>query len=186
MYCVPAFLNYQSIGGAKALLEFAVGKEITKENRGDFWLAVHGANTWGYDKVALTKRQQWVKDNSDWIVACGKDPIANLQWTDADSPYQFLAFCNEWAQFMEQGDGFVSHIPVALMVVAMDCNCTLMLKDEKTRRLVNLTVTDSLQDIYQVIADNVTEARKKQQTASLGRKHGSTMVSKGRPLSVAL
>ena len=165
VYCVPAFLNYQSIGGAKALLEFAVGKEITKENRGDFWLAVHGANTWGYDKVSLTKRQQWVKDNSDWIVACGKDPIANLQWTDADSPYQFLAFCNEWAQFIEQGDGFVSHIPVA---VDGSCNglqlYSLMLRDEKAGRLVNLTVTDSPQDIYQVIADNVTEKLRQEAT----------------------
>ena len=81
MYCVPAFLNYQSIGGAKALLEFANGKAITKENKGTFGLAVHGANTWGEDKVALANRHKWVEENEDWIVACGKDPIANLQWT---------------------------------------------------------------------------------------------------------
>ena len=116
-----AFLNYQSIGAQKHCW-VAVGKEITKENKGDFWLAVHGANTWGYDKVSLTKRQQWVKDNSDWIVACGKGPIANLQWTDADSPYQFLAFVMR-GSFMEQGDGF-SLTFCRLMAVAMDCNCT--------------------------------------------------------------
>ena len=84
-------------------------------------------------------------------------------------PYQFLAFCNEWAQFMEQGDGFVSHIPVA---VDGSCNglqlYSLMLKDEKAGRLVNLTVTDSPQDIYQVIADNVAgeaEARSNRRQA---------------------
>ena len=32
-YCVPAFLNYQSISGAKAMLLFSNGKEITKENK---------------------------------------------------------------------------------------------------------------------------------------------------------
>ena len=32
-----------------------------------------------------------------------------------------------------------------------------MLRDEKAGKLVNLTVTDEPQDIYQVIADNVTE-----------------------------
>ena len=35
-YCVPAFLNYQSISGAKALLSFAHGKPITKENKAAF------------------------------------------------------------------------------------------------------------------------------------------------------
>ena len=94
VYCVPAFLNYQSIGGAKALLEFANGKPITKENRGDYWLAIHGANTWGEDKVSLADRVKWVEDNEFWITDCAHDPYANLQWTDADSPYQFLSFCN--------------------------------------------------------------------------------------------
>jgi len=158
VYCVPAFLNYQSIGGAKALLEFAVGKAITHENKGDFWLAVHGANTWGEDKCSLVDRQAWVLKNEEWIIDCASDPIANLQWNDADSPYQFLAFCNEWKQFKEQGYGFVSHIPVA---VDGSCNglqlYSLMLKDENAGKLVNLTVTDTPQDIYQVIADNVTE-----------------------------
>ena len=158
VYCVPAFLNYQSVGGAKALLEFADGKPITTENRGDFWLAVHGANCYGQDKCSLLDRQQWVKDNEQWIVDCGNDPIANLQWNDADSPYQFLAFCNEWAQYKAQGEGYVSHIPVA---VDGSCNglqlYSLMLRDETAGRLVNLTVTDTPQDIYQVIADNVRE-----------------------------
>tara|TARA_B100001996_G_scaffold201803_1_gene154496 strand:+ start:4326 stop:6770 length:2445 start_codon:yes stop_codon:yes gene_type:complete len=162
VYCVPAFLNYQSIGGAKALLEFSQGKPITKENKGDFWLAVHGANCYGKDKCSLADRVKWVEKNEEWIIDCATDPIANLQWNDADSPYQFLAFCNEWKQFKEQGDGFVSHIPVS---VDGSCNglqlYSLMLRDEKAGKLVNLTVTDTPQDIYQVIADNVTERLKK-------------------------
>ena len=158
VYCVPAFLNYQSVGGAKALIRFANGKAITEKNKGIFWLAVHGANCWGNDKVALEDRHQWVLDNTEWIAACGKDPIANLQWNDADSPYQFLAFCDEWARFQEEGEGFISHLPVA---VDGSCNglqlYSLMLRDEHAGKLVNLTVTDKPQDIYQAVADNVRE-----------------------------
>ena len=162
VYCVPAFLNYQSVGGAKALIRFARGKAITHENKGIFWLAVHGANCWGNDKVALADRHQWVQENTEWIVACGKDPIGNLQWNDADEPYQFLAFCDEWARYQEEGEGFVSHIPVA---VDGSCNglqlYSLMLRDEHAGKLVNLTVTDKPQDIYQAVADNVIEMLEK-------------------------
>ncbi len=165
VYCVPAFLNYQSVGGAKALIRFANGKPITHENKGIFWLAIHGANCWGNDKVALADRHKWVEENTEWIEACGKDPIANLQWNDADEPYQFLAFCDEWARYKQEGEGFISHIPVA---VDGSCNglqlYSLMLRDEKAGKLVNLTVTDKPQDIYQAVADSVREKVRKDAT----------------------
>ena len=130
VYCVPAFLNYQSIGGAKALLEFAVGKEITKENRGDFWLAVHGANTWGYDKVS-PKGSNGSKITLIGLLLAVKTLLLTCNGQMLTALIS-SCFCNEWAQFMEQGDGFVSHIPVA---VDGSCNglqlYSLMLKDEK-------------------------------------------------------
>ena len=95
-YCVPAFLNYQSIGGAKAMLVFSNGKEITPENRGEFWLAVHGANMYGEDKVSLEDRVKWVNDNEEWIVKCAQDPFRNREWEDASNAFQFLAWCDEW------------------------------------------------------------------------------------------
>ena len=178
VYCVPAFLNYQSVGGAKALLEFANGKAITKENKGDFWLAVHGANMWGEDKCSLADRVKWVEENEEWIVACGEDPIANLQWTDADEAYQFLAFCNEWYRYKQAGDGFISHLPVS---VDGSCNglqlYSLMLRDEKAGKLVNLTVTDEPQDIYQVIADNVRERLR--QDATDGKPYAQAWLNYG-------
>jgi len=78
------------------LLNFREGKAITKENRGVFWLAVHGANMWGNDKVSLEDREKWSYDNLNWIKECAEDPISNRQWEDADNPFQFLAFCDEW------------------------------------------------------------------------------------------
>ena len=160
-YCVPAFLNYQSITGAKALLSFSRGKEITKENKGDYWLAIHGANMFGQDKISLEERVEWVKNNEDMIIKCAEDPFTNRQWEDASNGYQFLAFCDEWAKFKKEGYGFVSHIPVS---VDGSCNglqvYSLMLRDSKAGKLVNLLPTDKPQDIYQLVADAVIEKLK--------------------------
>lgn len=160
-YCVPAFLNYQSIGGAKALLNFSEGKAITKENRGVFWLAVHGSNMWGNDKVSLDDREKWSYDNLDWIKLCAEDPISNRQWEDADSPFQFLSFCDEWKRYHDTGDGFVSHIPVN---VDGSCNglqiYSLLLRDKVAGKLVNCIPSDEPQDIYQLVADEVIKTLK--------------------------
>jgi DNA-directed RNA polymerase len=160
-YCVPAFLNYQSITGAKALLLFSKGKAITSENKGVFWLAVHGANVYGEDKISLEQRYQWVLDNEDWIIDCANRPFENRKWEDASNGFQFLAFCDEWRKFREQGEGFVSHLPIN---VDGSCNglqiYSLMLRDAKAGKLVNLTPTEKPQDIYQLVADAVIEKLK--------------------------
>ncbi len=162
-YCVPAFLNYQGISGAKALLSFSHGKEITEDNSGGFWLAVHGANVWGNDKVTLEERAQWSmdEDNMAWIRRVAEDPISNREWEDADSPFQFLAWCDEWIRFQNEGYGFISYLPVAI-----DGSCnglqlySLMLKDKEAGKLVNVVPSDKPQDIYQLVADAVTERLK--------------------------
>ena len=157
-YCVPAFLNYQSINGAKALLNFSQGKAITKENRGVFWLSVHGANMWGNDKVTFEDREKWTYDNADWIKACAEDPIGNRQWEDADNAFQFLAFCDEWNRYTKEGDGFISHIPVN---VDGSCNglqiYSLLLKDKVAGSLVNCVPNDVPQDIYGLVKDEVVK-----------------------------
>ena len=159
-YCVPAFLNYQSIGGAKAMLLFSNGKEITPENRGEFWLAVHGANMYGEDKVSLEDRVKWVNDNEEWIVRCAQDPFRNREWEDASNAFQFLAFCEEWRCYQSRGinEKFISHLPVN---VDGSCNglqlYSLMLRDSVAGKLVNLLPTDTPQDIYQLVADAVND-----------------------------
>ena len=162
-YCVPAFLNYQSIGGAKAMLLFSNGKEITPENRGEFWLAVHGANMYGEDKISLDDRVKWVNDNEQWIVNCAQDPFRNREWEDASNAFQFLAFCEEWRRYQSRGinEKFISHLPVN---VDGSCNglqlYSLMLRDSVAGKLVNLLPTDTPQDIYQLVADAVNKKLK--------------------------
>ena len=162
-YCVPAFLNYQGINGAKALLDFSHGKEITEDNSGGFWLAVHGANVWGNDKITLEQRADWSMDttNMQMFRRIVQDPIVNREWEEADSPFQFLAWCKEWVEFQDTGYGYVSHLPVSI-----DGSCnglqlySLMLRDETAGKLVNVVPSDTPQDIYQLVADSVIEKLK--------------------------
>jgi DNA-directed RNA polymerase len=75
------------------------GKELGE--RGAAWLAVHGANLWGYDKVDLDGRIDWVEDlTGNLSLPRLKTPLGHKWWADADKPWQFLAFCFEWAGYL--------------------------------------------------------------------------------------
>ena len=160
-YCIPAFLNYQGNTASKALLEFAEGKPITMENNGVFYLAMHGANMFGNDKVSLEDRVDWVQQHEDKIVACANSPIEERWWEDADKPFQFLAFCLEWRDYLQHGDGFISHLPVS---VDGSCNglqlYSLLLKDEHSGKLVNVVPADKPADVYQQLANSVIDKLK--------------------------
>ena len=91
---------------AKALLKFGGGLAIDNDDQA-LWLAVHGANCYGYDKVSLDDRYQWCLDNIDKIKRTVEDPYGYKWWTEADEPWQFLAFCYEWSNFEAKGYGFL-------------------------------------------------------------------------------
>lgn len=154
-YAVPMFLNPQGSDLSKGLLEFANGVAINDEE-GRAWLAIHGSNCFGYDKVSLDDRVRWVEEHEAQILACAEDPYSNKLWADADKPFEFLAFCFEWAEFKREGWGFVSTLPVQ-----MDGSCnglqnfSAMLRDAIGGEAVNLTPSDLPADIYQKVADRV-------------------------------
>lgn len=159
-YAVPLQLNPQGNDLAKGLLRFAEARPLGQ--MGGFWLAVHGANTWGVDKGALANRADWTLENSDWIVDCARDPIANQRWTEADGgkkPWQFLAFAFEWARFVDSGEDpeMLSSLPVSL-----DGSCnglqhfSAMLRDEVGARATNLKASEVQHDIYTEVAEATT------------------------------
>lgn len=166
IYAVP-YLNPQGPDYQKALIEFAEGKPLGPE--GWKWLAIHGANLAGYDKVSLEDRVNWVLDNEDEILACAADPFGNRGWcteiggVEIDNPWQFLAFCYEWNGFTTEGEEWVSHIPVA-----MDGSCSgiqhfsAMLRDEVGGAAVNLVPASLPADVYALVADRVVERVKKE------------------------
>lgn len=154
-YAVPMFLNPQGADWSKALLTFANGKPIT-DARAAGWLMIHGANTFGFDKASLEARVAWVEEHHDAIIRVANDPLAERWWDEADSPWQFLAFCFEYAAFQAEGYGYVSNLPVAL-----DGSCnglqhfSAMLRDAEGGAAVNLVPGEKPEDIYQRVADVV-------------------------------
>lgn len=159
VYAVPSFLNPQGSDMAKALLTFANGKPITDQKAAD-WLAIHGANVYGYDKVSLEERVAFIHGMNDVILRIAENPLDNLEWAKVPSEkyWQFLAFCFEWAGFLKQGFGYVSSLPIAL-----DGSCnglqhfSAMLRDHVGGEAVNLIPSDKPQDIYQRVADVVIQ-----------------------------
>jgi DNA-directed RNA polymerase, mitochondrial len=161
IYAVP-HLNPQGADPQKALLRFASGKPLGAE--GWKWLAVHGANVAGNDKISFEDRVNWVLDNEQEILACAENPFDHRGWctqiadVEIDKPWQFLAFCFEWKGYCDHGEDFVSKIPVA-----MDGSCSgiqhfsAMLRDEKGGAAVNLVPAELPADVYRQVADKVIE-----------------------------
>lgn len=147
VYDTPNYLKPQGTDLSKGLLEFANAKPLGET--GLYWLAVHGANCAGQDKIPFDARVQWVETNEDRILAAAADPFAERFWMDADAPFAFLAFCFEWAGAIAEGPAYLSRIPVA-----MDGSCnglqhfSAILRDPVGGAAVNLLPADRPQDIY--------------------------------------
>jgi DNA-directed RNA polymerase len=152
-YPVPSLMNPQADDVGKSLIEFANGKPIGEH--GGYWLAVHLANSFGYDKCSLDDRVAWVQENEQFILDSAIDPCNGIgYWTQADKPWQFLAACFEWMGFKLNGEDHITHLPIG-----MDGSCnglqnfSAMLRDEVGGAAVNLVPSDKPEDIYQLVTD---------------------------------
>ena len=115
--------------------------------------------------MSFDGRAQFADDNMENIRAAVSDPLGgkNTWWMEFDDPFQGLATCHEIVQAIDSGDpaNYMCSLPVH-----MDGSCnglqiySLMLRDEKAGKLVNLTPNDKPQDIYQLVADAVIEKLK--------------------------
>lgn len=170
--CYPiATFGPQGTDLDKALLSFADAPPVQSEEDID-WLAVHGANLAGEDKIPFADRIAWVKTNEQHIIAAAADPMGTISWWgNLDCPLQFIAFCFDWADMLtykeEQGTvkGWVTGI-----CVAFDGTCSgiqhfsAILRDSIGGAAVNLIPSDRPQDIYRRVADKVVERLQKDAT----------------------
>lgn len=157
-YPLSAFMTPQSADWGKALLTFAEGVAITTREEAK-WLCIHGANTFGADKISLEDRVIWAFDHAEEAVRVAQDPLNNRWWTEFDKPYQGLAWCFEFAGFIERGYGFVSHLPCAADGTANGLqHLSAMLRDEKGGKAVNLIPSDKPSDIYADVAEEAKAA----------------------------
>ena len=152
MYPVATFLNPQGDDVAKSLLKFSQGKALGPN--GMYWLAVHGANCAGVDKVDFEERIKWIEDHHAQIIDSALNPLDGGRfWSTVDSPWQFLAFCFEWLGASMQGEAYVSHLSVS-----WDGSCnglqnySAMLLDEVGGKATNLIPSDTPSDIYTEVA----------------------------------
>ncbi len=166
-YPVESFLSPQNADYSKALLEFANSVTITNDDEAR-WLAIHGANVFGVDKVSLEDREMWAYMNVQNAVDVYNDPLTNKWWQEADKPWQALAWCYEWALYnnsKEFGEPFNTHLPCA-----SDGSCnglqhlSAMLRDKEGGKAVNLLPSEVPQDIYTDVAKRTVELLQQQDT----------------------
>jgi DNA-directed RNA polymerase, mitochondrial len=151
VYNIPAFLGVQGPDMCRGLLKFARPQRIKSDT--DYkWLAIQGANTWGYDKVTLDERVKWSNDFATDAKRIAANPTKELLWTEADDPWQFLAWCFEWAQLQNTGK-LDTLLPVNMDATNNGLQILSMLtRDEYGMAATNVSPTDAPADIYLVVA----------------------------------
>ena len=156
-------LYYQSAGQLdpqgpdhiRAMLRFS--ERLPLGEHGLRYLKIHGANQIdGVDKLPLADRVQWVEDHEEAIRRIASDPVGNLEWAsevdgyEVDQPWQFLAFCLDYVEALEDGK---SSLPVAI-----DATCSGIqiysgcLRDEVGGRMTALTPQERPSDLYREVA----------------------------------
>lgn len=156
IYPVPSFLQPQGNDLARGLLLFGDAAPITTENGGAGWLAIHLASCWGNDKWDFDSRIAWVEENEAMWRRIAADPMGSLEWSKADKPYQTLAAIFEWVAYLDEGEGFMSRLPVS---VDGTCNgiqhLSAITRDKTSGAYVNLLPADKPQDIYKFVAEEL-------------------------------
>ena len=153
-YTASSGISPQGGDASKALIEFGTKKRLTDD--GWWWLRVHGANTFGYDKESMEDRVAFIDERHEFIMQCAEDPKNKGLWTEADAPWGFLAFCFEYRDAWlarQSGVPYYSRLPVG-----MDGTCnglqhfSALLKDEVGGAATNLVPGKKPADIYTQVA----------------------------------
>ena len=93
-YAMAPFLNHMGADNVRGLLLFAQGKELT--DSGLWWLKIHLANVYGYDKASFEERLKFTENHLAEIHDSVNRPLdGNRWWLKAEDPWQCLAACNE-------------------------------------------------------------------------------------------
>ena len=160
IYPVASIFNPQGNDLSRALHRFHNGASINDEKARD-WLGIAGANHWGLSKSSYEERIEWANTEGFALadqIATNPESTVSI-WSQADEPFQFLAWCIEWFELQQQGYGYVSKHPVLLdgtnngyqHFAAMTCDQDLAVK-------VNLIKSDEVQDLYdEVRAELLTD-----------------------------
>ena len=156
-YPVSPFFNHMGSDNVRGLLLFAQGKKIG--SRGLYWLKIHLANLFGYDKASFQERHDFTMEHLTDIYDSANRPMSgNKWWLKAEDPWQCLGACIELRNALDSPDPheFVSHFPIH-----QDGTCNGLQHyaalggDAIGAKQVNLEPGDRPSDIYTAVAEIV-------------------------------
>ncbi|KAF2459240.1 hypothetical protein BDY21DRAFT_340221 [Lineolata rhizophorae] len=156
-YPVPPIFNHMGADLSRGLLMFGRGKELG--TTGLFWVKVHLANVFGYDKASLKEREVFAMEHIQDVYDSATNPLNGRRWwLSAEDPWQCLATCFELKAALDAPDPtrYVSHLPVH-----QDGTCNGLQHyaalggDEIGASQVNLTPGDRPADIYTGVSEIV-------------------------------
>ena len=163
VYNIPSFLGVQGPDMCRGILQFYRPKKI-KTARDRYWLAIQGANTWGYDKVTMDKRVEWAEEFAEAAIRISEQPTKDLTWTEADEPWQFLAWCFEWAELNKTGK-LDTRLPINMDATNNGLQIlSMLLRDPFGMTATNVLPTDSPADIYGLVAKHCEDTLNAKQT----------------------
>ena len=149
-------LSPQSGDFDRGLIYFAEPRKQTPT--GKFWLQVHVANLFDQDKIPFDQRAKWVEDNMDMFRKINDDPYEHRSFWVSDKKKKNPSFQRLAAVFdLCRTDG-MTQVPVQ-----MDGSCNgvqhwaALTRDPYLAKKVNLIKTNNPQDLYQYVADLMSE-----------------------------
>lgn len=166
-YARSSTLSPQGSDLEKGIILLDVGRTISTAS-GLHWFKVHGANKWGLDKKTLPERVKWVDDNHEFIIRMGQAPDVYSDWSNADTPVQFLAWAIEYAGYHADPDKFLSRIPLGQDGTCNGLqNFSALMRDSVGGTAVNLVASPAPRDIYHDVAVRVTELLREMPVSTL-------------------
>jgi DNA-directed RNA polymerase len=148
-------LSSQSSDFDRGLIHFANTEKQTPS--GKYWLQVHLANLFDQDKISFDLRVKWVQDNMEMFKRINDDPYQTLGLWMSNKKKKNPSFQRLAAIFeLFRTDG-LTQLPIQ-----MDGSCNgvqhwaALMKTKDLAKKVNLIQTNKPEDLYQYVADLVT------------------------------
>lgn len=160
IYVQSFFANYQGSDLSLSLIEFAVGKPLTKNGLDSLY--IYGANLYNENnisKASFSARIEWILNNKNKILEMNKEFMIN-----AENKFSFAAFCLLLRE-LDLNVDYKVKLPVFL-----DATCSgilhlaAIIKDCELAKEVNLIPRDNLDvpaDIYEALRTPINEEIRK-------------------------
>jgi DNA-directed RNA polymerase len=154
IFCNNTLLSFQGSELNRSLLYFNNGNTLNE--KGLESLKIYTANCFGFSKMSLNFRINWVNNNIKSILN-----IESNLWLEAKEKLLFLACAYELIEYYKDPQNFISRLPIYLDATASGLqHLSVMTKDLNLARYVNIlksTNNENPHDIYSLIAKKVND-----------------------------